>query len=192
MKKTIVFLMIVLVAFATNLSAGNFFLAKLSHEGSLIVAWDHMEKSWLTEVVISADGDLFMLGIGPMFKVGNIEFNAPFSITLEKKSISDELSLAPRTDVTLGKLLIQNWNNIVFSSKYFVSWSTDNRVLYQLAPDHKLGLNFLTSVGGGESYSMGILHQYKITEAFTVASFAGYNITDEEAKAWLKLKFFIP
>ena len=192
MKKTIVFLMIVLVAFATNLSAGNFFLAKLSHEGSLIVAWDHMEKSWLTEVVISADGDLFMLGIGPMFKVGNIEFNAPFSITLEKKSISDEFSLAPRIDVTLGKLLIQNWNNFVFTTKILNSWSTDNRVLYQLVPDHKLGLNFLTTIGGGESYTLGILHQYKINDTFAVASFLGTNITDEETKAWLKLKFFIP
>ncbi len=192
MKKTIVFSMIIAVFFTANLFAGNFFLAKLSHEGSLIFGWDHMEKNWLTEVVVSADGDLFMVGVGPMFDIGSVSFNSPLLLTLEDNGISDEFDLAPRIDIAIGKCLIQNWNDIVFAAKYFDSWSTDNRILYQLSPDHKLGLNFLTSMGGGESYSLGLLHQYKINDIFTVASFAGYNITDEETKAWVKLKFFLP
>ena len=155
------------------------------------IGWDHMEKNWLTEVVVSADGDCFMFGFGPMIDIGLVSFNAPLLFTLENKGIADSYDLAPRFDLNFGKFLIQSWSDVVFSAEVLDSWSSDNRILTK-AGCHKAGVNILTSSDGGISITTaGILHQYQITDIFSVCSFVGRTDTNESA-AWVKIKFFIP
>ena len=157
----------------------------------MVLGWDHMEKNWLTEMVTDSEGSFFTIGVGPMFDIGPVSFNAPLSFSLTKTGLSDELDLAPRFDINAGKFLIQNWYDIIFTTEYFDSWTTDNRVLYKTGV-HKVGINVLTSSEDDfHIATVGALDQYKITSVFTICTFLGVS-SDNETVAWLKAKFFLP
>ncbi len=181
MKKITLFLLVMFLL--STIYAGDFFMAKQCYESPTLFVWDHLEDSWMTEIVTDSKGCKLLVAVGPVFSYSKgFELKLPISLDFTDDLTFCGLSPAVRANWDTGLWSFQSWHTVNFNSKRDMelsSWVTSDYALFFLGKENKLGIGIQSRVDAiimaDCCFTPGIMYQHIMERGFSVETFLGTN-----------------